>query len=267
MFNAGSRRGAGRYGRQTWVRPALALPPAASDHPDAEATTILPRTSSGSLTTVDWQDSIDDFSDIDDGAAGVLGRRTKLALLIAGVAAVCVVGLAIGWASWDRRTLTTSPSTGCWPTSAPSGGPTRGTAERRLDAQRQGREAGQLRSDLEGRLDPARYDRRLGPSPPAGWRAGRGPADVGLNDPAAAQRQRQEAARHPARGDAFTSPEEAGQAFAVAAKTLGGCAEGGYVQSGWSVRGLGDQAVGLVVVIERDGKDRAPQRRAEPTGR
>jgi hypothetical protein len=55
--------------------------------------------------------------------------------------------------------------------------------------------------------------------------------------------------------DAFTTPDEAGQAFAVAAKTLGGCAEtGAYIQSGWSVTGLGDKAVGLVVVVERDGQ-------------
>jgi hypothetical protein len=50
--------------------------------------------------------------------------------------------------------------------------------------------------------------------------------------------------------DAFTSAEEATQAYAVAAKTLGGCLEvGGYIESGWSVSGLGDQSLGLIVPI------------------
>ena len=67
-----------------------------------------------------WQDSIDDFSDIDEGRWR-LGKRTKLALLIAGVAAVVVVGLAIGRAVLVGDTPTTSPSTGSSATSAPSG--------------------------------------------------------------------------------------------------------------------------------------------------
>jgi hypothetical protein len=50
--------------------------------------------------------------------------------------------------------------------------------------------------------------------------------------------------------DAFTSKEEATQAYAVAAKTLGGCLEvGGYIESGWSVSSLGDQSLGLIVPV------------------
>src|SRR5215212_7848099 len=109
-------------GRQTWVRPALANAPRRFRPSDPEATTILPRTSSGSVSSRGWQDSIDDFSDIDEGRFH-LGRRTKLALLIAGVAAVVVAGLAIGRAVLVGDTPTTSPSTGSSPTSAPSGIP------------------------------------------------------------------------------------------------------------------------------------------------
>src|SRR5829696_9564400 len=110
-------------GRQTWVRPALANAPRRFRPSDPEATTILPRTSSsGSVSSRGWQDSIDDFSDIDEGRFH-LGRRTKLALLIAGVAAVVVAGLAIGRAVLVGDTPTTSPSTGSSPTSAPSGVP------------------------------------------------------------------------------------------------------------------------------------------------
>jgi hypothetical protein len=53
---------------------------------------------------------------------------------------------------------------------------------------------------------------------------------------------------------AYNSPEEATQAYAIASKTLGGCAVAGYyIASGRSVSGIGDQAVG-VVVMEAQGK-------------
>jgi hypothetical protein len=53
---------------------------------------------------------------------------------------------------------------------------------------------------------------------------------------------------------AYKSPEDAIQAYAVASKTLGGCAVAGYyIESGHLVSGIGDQAVG-VVVMEVDGK-------------
>jgi hypothetical protein len=242
-------------GRQTWVRPALASAPRRFRSPDPEATTILARTSSGSRKTGDWQDSIDDFSDIDDGGSR-LGKRTKLALLIAGVAAVVVVGLAIGWAVLGiDDTLTTPPT-------PPSTGPTTatsGVAPAELlndDSMLNAKDAKKVSSDRTWKVASTERGTTADSAPAC---LGGDPAE---GQPASAQTiQRLLSANgkeppgilHEA--DAFNTPAEATQAYVVAAKTLGGCAEeGGYVQSGWSVRGLGDQAVGLVVVIERNGK-------------
>ena len=243
-------------GRQTWVRPALASAPRRFRSPDPEATTILARTSSGSRKTGDWQDSIDDFSDIDDGGSR-LGKRTKLALLIAGVAAVVVVGLAIGWAVLGiDDTLTTPPtppSTG--PTTAPSG-----VAPGELlndDSMLSAKDAKKVSSDRTWKVASTERGTTADLAQPACL--GGDPAE---GQPASAQtilRLLSANGKEPPgilhKADAFNTPADATQAYAVAAKTLGGCAEeGGYVQSGWSIRGLGDQAVGLVVVIERDGK-------------
>ena len=57
------------------------------------------------------------------------------------------------------------------------------------------------------------------------------------------------------RASAYATPEDAAQAYAVAAKTFGGCAApGSYIAAGDSVTGLGDQAVGLVVDVIAGGK-------------
>jgi hypothetical protein len=50
--------------------------------------------------------------------------------------------------------------------------------------------------------------------------------------------------------DAYATPEEAAQAFAVAARTLGGCTlAGAYIDSGAVVSGLGDQSTGLTLRV------------------
>jgi hypothetical protein len=240
-------------GRQTWVRPALANAPRRFRPSDPEATTILPRTSSGSVSSRGWQDSIDDFSDIDEGRFH-LGRRTKLALLIAAVAAVVVAGLAIGRAVLVGDTPTTSPSTGSSPTSAPSGVPPGELLND--DAMLNAKDAKRVRSDRTWQVALTQRGMTAESSKPAclGEPAeGQPMSALTMLRLLTANGKDSLGVLHEA--DAFTTPDEAGQAFAVAAKTLGGCAElGGYIQSGWSVKGLGDQAVGLVVVVERNGK-------------
>jgi hypothetical protein len=240
-------------GRQTWVRPALANAPRRFRPPDPEATTILPRTSSGSVSSRGWQDSIDDFSDIDEGRWR-LGKRTKLALLIAGVAAVVVVGLAIGRAVLVGDTPTTSPSTGNSATSAPSGV----QPEELLndDAMLNAKDAKRVSSDRTWKVASTQRGTTADSATPAclGEPAeGQPVSALTMQRLLSANGKDKLGVLHQA--DAFTTPDEAGQAFAVAAKTLGGCAEtGAYIQSGWSVTGLGDKAVGLVVVVERDGQ-------------
>ena len=54
--------------------------------------------------------------------------------------------------------------------------------------------------------------------------------------------------------DAYTSPEEAAQAYAVAAKTLGGCAmTATYIESAAAVTRLGDQSLGLTLRVSEGG--------------
>ena len=49
---------------------------------------------------------------------------------------------------------------------------------------------------------------------------------------------------------AYTTTEEASQAFAVASRTIGGCAVvGSYIESGRVVSGLGDQATAIVAKV------------------
>ena len=240
-------------GRQTWVRPALANAPRRFRPPDAEATTILPRTSSGSVSGRGWQDSIDDFSDI-DGGRWRLGKKTKLALLIAGVAAVVVVGLAIGRAVLVGDTPTTSPSTGSSATSAPSG--VQPAELLNDDAMLNAKDAKRVNSGRTWKVASTQRGTAADSAKAAclGEPVEGQPVSVlTMQRLLSANGKDQLGVLHQA--DAFTTPDEAGQAFAVAAKTLGGCAEmGAYIQSGWSVTGLGDKAVGLVVVVERDGQ-------------
>jgi hypothetical protein len=238
-------------GRQTWVRPALASAPRRQRSADPEATTILARTSSAPGRG--WQDPIDDFPDIGDGGSR-LGKRTKLALLIAGVAAVVVVGLAIGWAVLGIGDTPTPPNP---PSAAPTTGQS-GTAELlNDDSMLNANDAKKVSSDRTWKVAQTQHSTSADSAKPACMGG-----DPAADQPASVQtivRLLSANGKQPPgilhEADAFNTADDAGQAFHVAAKTLGGCAEeGGYVQSGSSVTGLGDQALGLVVVIERNGK-------------
>lgn len=80
--------------KETLMTPAT-LAPRRPPILDDETTTILPRSRPTKHRT-QALDAIDDYDDDDE--RGPLGRRAKLALLIAGVAAVVVIGLLIGYA-------------------------------------------------------------------------------------------------------------------------------------------------------------------------
>src|SRR4029453_7962044 len=54
---------------------------------------------------------------------------------------------------------------------------------------------------------------------------------------------------------AYKTPEEASQAYAIASRTLGGCAvTGSYIESGHAVSGVGNQAVAVVVMDASKGQ-------------
>ena len=102
-------------------------------------------------------------------------------------------------------------------------------------------------------------------SPPASAATGRGRADRPAADRPAADQHRQAPVGVLHQASAYASPEEATQAFVVAAKTLGSCpVAGSYIAAGQSVTGVGDQATGVVVNIGQRHRDPGAQRGAQP---
>jgi hypothetical protein len=247
--------GDGETGHATWVRPAMSGGTRRPQTRDEESTTLLPRTPTGSRNTRDWQDSID-FSDIDEDRPR-LGRKTKLALLISSVAAVVVVGLAIGYAVFGLGTSGATPTPGRPTTSQPSMSSAQPSQTqpavvltddsminakdaKLVDQSRTWKVALTQRGKTKDSTTPA----CLGGDPVEGQPT----AQLTVLRLLSASGKQPPGILHEA--DAFTSAEEATQAYAVAAKTLGGCVEaGGNIESGWSVSGLGDQSLGLIVGI------------------
>jgi hypothetical protein len=244
-------------GHATWVRPAMSTPTRRPTTRDDESTTLLPRTPTGSRNTRDWQDSIDDFSDIDEERRR-LGPRTRLALLISGVAAVVVVGLAVGYVVFGPgRTSGTTPTPGQPTTTSQPPSSTQPSQSQPAvvlndDSMINAKDA-KLVDD--GRTWKVALTQRgttkdsataacLGGDPVEGQPA----AKLTVLRLLSSSGKKAPGILHEA--DAFTSVEEAVQAYAVAAKTMGGCLEmGGYIESGWSVSGVGDQSLGLIVGI------------------
>jgi hypothetical protein len=241
-------------GRQTWVRSALAGGVQRPRTRDADATSILPRTSSGSRNTHSWQDSIDDFSDLEEDRSRI-DRRLTLGLIIAGVATVVALGvwLIVAAVRADETVAPNPDPTGA-PTAPASVEPVmllddnsmiKAADAKRIDQDRVWKVALNQRGTDEESAQPA----CLGGDPIEGSP----PAAQTILRLVSANGKQPTGLLHEAQ--AFTSPEEAQQAYVVAAKTLGGCNQvGAYVRSGWNVRGLGDEALGVVVAIKSGAK-------------
>ena len=212
-----------------------------------DATTLLPRTASGSRLS---GPHVDDF---DDRPAP--GQRLRLALLVAAVAAVVVVGLAIGYAviNGTERPGVLPSTGGSAGASGSAGQSTTPSADALLDdgLMLSGRDA--LLVDPERAWKVSRTQRGSSDDAQAACLGG---------DPVEGQPTPQQVVirlltangKNPPgilhRADAYASPEEAAQAYAVAAKTLGGCTmPGAYVAQGKLLGGIGDQAVGVVLKV------------------
>ncbi|HEU4908595.1 MAG TPA: hypothetical protein VFT17_07010, partial [Propionibacteriaceae bacterium] len=204
-------------------------------------------------------DAIDDY---DEEQRPPLGRRAKLALLIAGVAAVVVIGLLIGY---SVRSAVNQPQNQS--SHAPSAG---GSSQGASPAP--GQNGGALLSD-DSMLSPSQAKILANRS----WKivtTQRGPTEDGLTaacfggEPPEGQPTPQQEFVRVLKGTgsnaptalhaatAYNSAEEATLAYRMASKTLGGCAVAGlWIESGSVVAGTGDQAAGAVV-MERTGKDR-----------
>jgi hypothetical protein len=223
---------------------------------DEDATTLLPRTAAGGRTPVRDELDLDE-----DHPHRLLGRRGRLALLIGAVAAVVVVGAAIIFAVASVGKPSAQPSgstgTGAASTSA-SGGPT-GDTGGLLAAEQLLTPAAAKQIDGDRSWKIAVTQRPPGENAPLPSCLTNQPAE---GEPAAQQKVVQVLTSGDAKApsvlhqaSAYASPEDAAQAYAVAARTFGGCvAPGSYIASGAAVTGLGDQAAGLVVNVIAAGK-------------
>lgn len=223
-----------------------------------DATTLLPRTTglAGSRTPVDGGDDAgDDLDDLDDRPRR-LGHRARLALLIGAVAAVVVVGLAIGAAIIGVRD---QPGAGADPTSSAATSAASPSPTALLD------DASMLTPAGVRVVDPRRTwaagTTVRGPVP-----AGSGPSCLGSDPLEGAPTPQQTVTRTlTANGSAaptathvaqaYASPEDATQAYAVTTRALGTCGvTGNWLFSGRVVEGLGDESTAVAVQTVAAGR-------------
>jgi hypothetical protein len=242
---------------ETLMTPATLAPRRPPPRAEDETTTILPR----SRPTKHRTQALDAIDDYNEEERPPLGRHAKLAILIGGIAAVVVIGLLIGYAV---RSAAKQPQNQA--SHAPS---TDGSSQGASSAQ--GQNGGALLSD-ESMLSPSQAKTLANRT----WKIVTTQAAATENGPVAAcfggeplegqPTPQQESVRvlkasgsnaptalHAA--SAYNSSDEATLAYAIASKTLGGCAVAGYwIESGALVSGIGDQAAGAVI-MERTPKN------------
>ncbi len=227
-----------------------------------ETTTILARSGSTARGrhAPSGPDQIDDYEDEADGRP--IGERARWALAIGVIAAVVVLGLAIGYAvlglgDQNRGTVpppaeSTAGSVGPTPTTSASEPPPPGGAlltpemmltaaqAKPIDSKRTWKETLTQRGASDDAPVPACFGGEPDPGQPVSQQkilrvlssSGKG-APSALHD-----------------ATAYATNEEAAQAFTVASRTLGTCpAAGTWIASGRSVRGLGDQSAGAVIAV------------------
>jgi len=226
---------------------------------DDETTTILPR----SRPTKHRTQALDAIDDYGDDERTALGRRAKLALLLGAVAAVAVIGLVIGYSVLNIGGQPQSqPSVSAPPGGAASGGATQpagqaGGALLNDDFMLSAAQAKALAPDRKWKVVTTQRGAKadgptaacFGGEPPEGRPT---PQQEIVRVLESSGGQTAPKALHNA--TAYGSSEEASLAYAVASKTVGSCAVAGfYIESGRSVSGIGNQALG-VVVIEVQGK-------------
>ena len=229
---------------------------------DEDATAILARGNgmTGRSRNGRAADDTDEIDDFDSDERKPLGERTRWALILGAVAAVVVVGLAIGYAVFgvgnEQGTVSppsapgtgaTAPATGTTSDPPPTGGVLltddsmlTPAQARRLDPKRTWKVAITQR----GASDDAPVAACFGTDPENGAPVSqqkilRVLSSSGKSAPSALHE-----------ASAYATNEEAGVAYSVAAQTLGTCpAPGAWIAEGRVVRGIGDQSVSAVISV------------------
>ena len=219
---------------------------------DAEATTLLPRTAAR-------EERVDPpFDDDLDESPRRLGRRGRLALLVGAVAAVIVVGLAIGYAVVGVQGQPGAGSTPVPSTSSSAGTPSAAAllddssmltpqGAQGIDGRRTWTVAGTVRGPVPDGSGPACLGSDpLEGAPTAQQTITRTLTSSGSNAPGAL---------HIA--SAYATAEDATQAFAVTSRTLGTCAlTGDWLFTGRTLQGVGDESAAAAVISTADGATR-----------
>ena len=245
---------------------------------EEETTAILPRSRQGQHRS---QTPLDAIHDYDEDERRPLGRRTKLALLIGGVAVVVVIGLLVGYAVLSAASQRQrQPGAGGSPGASGTSGGTSDNASQPPDQTGTASlsDASMLNPVQAENLDSKRTwkveltQRNPAEDAPTAACFGGEPLD---GQPTPQQKilrvltssgKNHPTALHEAM--AYNSTEEASQAFAIASRTLGGCAvTGSYIESGRVVSGVGNQAVGVVVKVVEGTKSQAHSIVLNHTGR
>ncbi len=228
---------------------------------DDEATAILTRTKApGGRYRGPNRDDYDDFDTDEEGRPR--SERTRWALVLGAVAAVVVVGLAIGYAVLGvGKSQGTSPSASqsagsgsTAPTTGGTGGPSATTGgalltdgsmlsaeqAKRLDSKRSWKVALTQRGASDDAPAPACFGAAQDDGQPVSQqKILRVLSSSGKSSPSALHE-----------ATAYATPEEAAQAFGGASKTLGTCAAAGtYLASGRAIRGIGDQSASAVAAV------------------
>jgi hypothetical protein len=233
---------------------------------EEDATAILTRskTPSGRSRSGNGRapDGMDDLDEADtDEERRPRSERARWALALGAVAAVVVVGLAIGYAvlgigdkqggapspSLSAGTGTHAPTTGTTSDPTATGGGVllndgsmlSAAQAKRIDSKRTWKVALTQRGDSEGAPSPACFGAEPQDQPVSQQKILRVLSSSGKSAPSALHE-----------ATAYATPEEAVQAFAAAARTLGTCsAAGTYLAAGRVVRGVGDQSVAAVAAV------------------
>jgi hypothetical protein len=222
---------------------------------DPDATTLLPRTAGGGRIPHRDQDVEDDDLEADPSA-----DRRRLLLMIGAVAVVAILGLVGGYAiikTTGQPIAAPGPSTSTGPT-APGATPSGETSDsgtalitddlmlsaaqaETIDKKRTWKVALTQRGTTE---DSPHHPACLATdategAPPPQQTVLRLLSSNGSDAPAALHQ-----------ATSYTSPEEAAQAYAFAARSLGNCSmTGGWIHQGHLVGGVGDQAVGVTIQV------------------
>ena len=264
---SGSGRGGSKHsGSSSTSRGNRAGGSTGGSKPDVEpdrSTTILPRVRDDRSTTILPKTAErrrrDELDDDEADVRPLLRGRTRMILTIAGVAAVVIIGLVLGYAALNvggrpaaepSAGVSIDPSTGASVTPTPVA---------LLD------DSSMINDQMARQIDPARTwqvastQRGLDSNSP---RAACFPSDPvdGQPDPQQTiQRLLSSSGKNPPallhQAESYGTPEEAAQAYVAISKALGSCAVvGAWIDSGRTVTGLGDQSSGAVVIVTDSGK-------------